>query len=1009
MRPPLRNQRIAIVCTALLIAWLDSSSLSAQSRVSAPRFTLRVPTPPMVANGETGAFLVYELHLANFAAQQWILQKVEVLTGTPDSRALQTLEGRELGLAVVRPGTTIPADHRQVFAGGGWGVVMLWVPVDRAAPPASLSHRLTFALDSSAGGATSELQGGVTTVRRQTVTIGPPLRGGPWRAGNFTNAAPHRRASLFGYGGDATINSRFAIDYARHGPDDRAYTGERTRNDNWHAYGQDVIAVADGLVAAIQDGVADNTFSGPSGPPDLNAIRGNHIILEVAPRVYATYAHLKPGSLRVAMGQRVTRGQVIGQVGNTGNSSAPHLHFQLSEAPDVTSDGVPYAHDAFEVVARCQQTGPALADQTCTHVPPETHRGEIPLNGMLVRFPGESTSARDQVRAVSPREAVERAIPLLQASAQTWTRERRCASCHHQGLGPIAMAMARERGFRLDESMLHAQLGAVRASLPSADASVNLPANTNYIDDSMWLAALGSVGDPRGLSTDLVVHRLLSGQHVDGHWIPYPFRPPIEGSPIANTAWAIRALRQFAPRSRATQVNAAIGRARDWLVKQTPADTQDLAMKLLALRWSGGGTDRVVTETARRLSALQRADGGWSQTPVRGSDAYATGQALVALNQAADLRPSEAVFMKGVAFLTRSQQADGSWLVDTRRTWRRGIPYFESGFPHGQHQFISYAGAAWATMALVLVDRNQQSMALMGDGASATAAPSAATAESDAAIASTLTPLMRAALFGSVADMRAVLKENPDVNATATKLAITALMCAAHDATKVRLLIDAGAIVRAATVAGHTALLVAADYAGAAESVRLLLQHGADPNIRSKAFLATPLARAALHGDRPVIGLLLDAGAAVNDRPEGSVALLVAANQGDREMVTLLLDRGANIESHPQATVQITNGEQLPTPLMLAADRGWSALVKLLLARGANPNARDRQGMTALMYAAGAIQTSVGSPTVIEALIAAKADVNARAANGDTALDLAARYGNEPAIAALKAAQRPTR
>jgi murein DD-endopeptidase len=387
MRFPVEWRTMALVCIcATLIAWPDQSSLLAQTRLSAPRFALRVPTPPTVANGETGAFLVYELHLTNFVAQQWTLQKVEVLSGAPSPRVLHTLAEGELAPAIARPGTTIPVDQRPVFAGGAWGVVMMWVPVDRAAPPASLSHRLTFALDNAPGAATGELQGGETTVRRETVTIGPPLRGGPWRAANFTNAAAHRRA-IFGYGGDATINARFAIDYLKVGDDDRTFTGDRTRLENHHSYGQEVLAVADGFVVAMSEGLPDNTpFSGGPGPPNLETIAGNHIFLEIAPRMYALYAHLKPGSLRVTKGQRVKRGQVIGLVGSTGNSIAPHLHFQVSEDPSPRSEGLAYAFDVFEVVGRCRQTGPAPFDQTCARVPAESRRGEMTLAGMLVHF-----------------------------------------------------------------------------------------------------------------------------------------------------------------------------------------------------------------------------------------------------------------------------------------------------------------------------------------------------------------------------------------------------------------------------------------------------------------------------------------------------------------------------------------------------------------------------------------------------------------------------------------------
>ena len=82
-----------------------------------------------------------------------------------------------------------------------------------------------------------------------------------------------------------------------------------------------------------------------------------------------------------------------------------------------------------------------------------------------------------------------------------------------------------------------------------------------------------------------------------------------------------------------------------------------------------------------------------------GSDAYATGEALYALN-AGRIPISDPVYRKGIGYLLRTQAADGSWHVKSRSIWVQ--PYFESGFPYGHDQWISVAGTAWAVMALSL-------------------------------------------------------------------------------------------------------------------------------------------------------------------------------------------------------------------------------------------------------------------------------------------------------------------
>jgi squalene cyclase len=139
-----------------------------------------------------------------------------------------------------------------------------------------------------------------------------------------------------------------------------------------------------------------------------------------------------------------------------------------------------------------------------------------------------------------------------------------------------------------------------------------------------------------------------------------------------------------------------------WLAAATPHVTEERAFQLLGLTWTRAPRS-AVQKAARALVAAQRPDGGWSQLPTLASDAYATGEALVALEQSGAITVDDPAYRRGVAFLLATQLADGSWFVRTRALPVQ--PYFESGFPHARDQFISAASTNWATMALAAAIR----------------------------------------------------------------------------------------------------------------------------------------------------------------------------------------------------------------------------------------------------------------------------------------------------------------
>lgn len=273
-------------------------------------------------------------------------------------------------------------------------------------------------------------------------------------------------------------------------------------------------------------------------------------------------------------------------------------------------------------------------------------------------------------------------------------------SCHNNSITAMVVAAAREKKLPVDEQIARDQLKTIATYLDGwrerALQGIGIPGDADTV--SYILLGMAAEKHPADPATDAQAY-LLKGQQVpDGRWRILAHRPPIESSDIQVTAASMRALQLYAPAASRAPYQQAVRRDLEWLTKQTPVTTEERAFHLLGLAW-GGASRALVQQAARRLIAEQRADGGWAQTALLSSDAYATGQALVALAESGAVRVTDPPFARGVQFLLRTRHGDGSWFVRTRAIPLQ--PHFESEFPYGRDQFISAAGTNWAARALV--------------------------------------------------------------------------------------------------------------------------------------------------------------------------------------------------------------------------------------------------------------------------------------------------------------------
>lgn len=303
--------------------------------------------------------------------------------------------------------------------------------------------------------------------------------------------------------------------------------------------------------------------------------------------------------------------------------------------------------------------------------------------------------------AASVHAALDRTLPLVQRSDEQFLSKSGCVSCHNNSLAAMTIATARRAGFSVNETIARQQKAAIGAYLDTwrerALQGAAIPGRADTV--GYILAGLAAENFAPTPATDAMARVLMRNQMADGSWRTTAHRPPIESSDIEVTAIAMRSLQTYRPASRRADADRAVTQAAAWLARTTPTSLEDRAFQLMGLTWSHA-SQPAIAQAASGLAALQRPDGGWSQLPTLDSDAYATGQALVALLESNARTAGDPVVTRGVQFLLRTQYADGSWFV--RRRAMPIQPYFDAGFPYGKDQFISAAATNWAARALAM-------------------------------------------------------------------------------------------------------------------------------------------------------------------------------------------------------------------------------------------------------------------------------------------------------------------
>jgi hypothetical protein len=396
---------IVIATAAILAAGCMQPAAVLQPALVVPAVNMTVPFAPIPVPSQDGVNLAYELELVPTGDPVPAVEKVEVIDPAT-GKILYTADGGLLA-ALYHPASVPPPTASELRNGTGKLPlirVSLWLVVNPDAVPDRLSHLITLNR-TAAGLPPVTVTGAEVAVRKNLapVIVGSPMHGPGWLAMETTSPLTHHFSAQITVNGVTRVPQRYAQDWILLDPvSGQAAAGNATLARNYYGFGKEIYAVADGTVLEAGDGLPDigTIYSAP--PPTIATLAGNYVIVDIGNKKYACYAHMINGSVRVKAGDTVKEGQVLGLMGNSGNSDLPHLHFQVvTDTPSfLGAEGYPHVYRSFNVTGKVNETlaGERFSsyskDQVwsefgnfVTFFPPVSQENRLVENNVVVRFP----------------------------------------------------------------------------------------------------------------------------------------------------------------------------------------------------------------------------------------------------------------------------------------------------------------------------------------------------------------------------------------------------------------------------------------------------------------------------------------------------------------------------------------------------------------------------------------------------------------------------------------------